>query len=169
MKSRAFWLLGTLGSYAGTLGVIFSLAACNAARSPREDYAHVKTEAASAQLRSDRVRGWTAPDDLTLIIEARDGTRYKADLAGPCVGLAHNTNLGFYSRGGFKEIDRFSSVVLSDGTRCPLATFNKIIPPEASALDEYEKGLAEEQAKKAEQEKTDAGKPDPDNVSSPPR
>jgi Family of unknown function (DUF6491) len=170
MKSRSLGIRGTLGRYAATLGVIVSLAGCATARAPREDLANLKTETASAQLPSNRVRNWTALNDQTLIVESVDGARYKAEMAGPCIGLAQTVNLGFYNHGGFNQIDRFSSVVLPDGSRCPLATFNKVISPEASALDEYEKGIAEEEKKKqAEQGKTDASPPNPENSSAAPR
>ena len=142
MNSRSLWLLGTLTALA-------ALAGCATPRSPEDNPANIKTETASAELRSDRVRNWTVVDDQTLIIESYDGVKYKAETMGACNGLSFATRLGFSSRGGFKQIDRFSSVLLPDGTKCSLAAFNKVLPPEKSALDSYEKATKEEDAKDA--------------------
>src|SRR6185437_732750 len=95
---------------------------------------------------SDRIRNWTVLDDQTLVIESYDGTRYKAETMGACNGLSFATRLGFSNRGGFKTVDRFSSVLLPDGTRCPLASLNKVITAEKSALDSYEKAEQEKDA-----------------------
>ena len=143
MNSRSLWLLGTLTGLA-------ALAGCATPRSPEDNPANLKTETASAELRSDRVRNWTVIDDQTLIIESYDGAKYKAETMGACNGLSFANKLGFSSRGGFKQIDRFSSVLLPDGTKCSLAAFNKVIAPEKSALDSYEKATKEEDAKAAQ-------------------
>ena len=136
MNSRSLWLLGTLTGLA-------VMAACATPRAPEDNPANIKTETASAELRSDRVRNWTVVDDQTLIIESYEGVKYKAETMGACNGLSFATRLGFSSRGGFKQIDRFSSVLLPDGTKCSLAAFNKVIAPEKSALDSYEKATKE--------------------------
>ena len=68
-----------------------------------------------------------------------DGTRYRAETMGPCLGLDFATRLAFVNRGGFNNIDRFSSVVLADGTRCGFQSFDQLKSPDSKALDEYEK------------------------------
>jgi hypothetical protein len=145
MKSRSFQQLVSVSALtAAALG----LAACATQRNAADpnNPANIQTETASAELRSDRVRNWTVLDDQNLIVEAYDGTRYKAEMMGACQGLSFATRLGFSNRGGFKTIDRFSSVLLPDGQRCPLASFNKVITPEKSALDSYEKAEKEKEA-----------------------
>jgi hypothetical protein len=97
----------------------------------------------SAELQTYRIRSWSAPDDRTLIVEALDGTRYKAELLGPCFGLNFATRLGFVNR-GLNQLDRFAGVVLPDGTRCSFRSFNEIVTPATSARD----ALAEEAKKK---------------------
>ena len=77
---------------------------------------------------------------------ADDGTRYRAETLGPCIGLGFTTSLAFVSRGGFDQVDRFSSVVLPDGTRCAFQSFDRLVSPERQALDRYEKS---EEAKKS--------------------
>ena len=142
MKSRSFSRLVVSG---GLAVAALGLAACAAQRSQNSP-PELKTEAASAELRSDRIRNWTVIDDQTLVIESYEGVRYKAETMGACNGLSFATRLGFSNRGGFKTVDRFSSLQLPDGTRCPLAAFNKVITPEKSALDSYEKAEKEKDA-----------------------
>jgi hypothetical protein len=43
------------------------------------------------------------------------------------------------NRGNFNQIDRTSSVVLADGTKCPFVSFDEIRSAESKALDAYEK------------------------------
>lgn len=86
-----------------------------------------------------RIHDWTALDDHTLIIATADGTKFRAETLGPCPGLAFTNRVGFVNRGGFNQIDRTSSVVLADGTRCPFQSFDEVRTPESKALDAYEK------------------------------
>lgn len=161
MKSRSLTQLMTVSPLTGAALVsAFGLAGCATPRSAADNPANLPTETASAELRSDRVRNWTVIDDQTLLVESYDGTKYRAETMGACNGLSFATRLGFTNRGGFKTIDRFSSVTLPDGTRCPLAAFNKVIPPEKSALDSYEKAekdkeAAAEKDKKDQEQKSD--------------
>jgi hypothetical protein len=92
-----------------------------------------------AQIQRFRVDDWSAPNDHTVIIVANDGTRFRAQTLGPCLGLNFANRVGFVTRGGFNQIDRFSSVVLDDGTRCPFQSFERLQTPESKALDAYEK------------------------------
>jgi hypothetical protein len=93
----------------------------------------------NAQLPGFRIKDWSAPDDHTVIVVSDDGTRYRAETMGPCLGLNFATRLAFVNRGGFEQVDRYSSVVLGDGTRCALQSFDKLQAPESKALDSYEK------------------------------
>jgi hypothetical protein len=92
-----------------------------------------------ARLQRFQIRDWSAVDDETIIITATDGTRYRAQTFGPCLGLNFTNRLAFENRGGFEQIDRFSSVVLGDGTRCQFRSFGKLKAIESKALDDYEK------------------------------
>jgi hypothetical protein len=135
MKSHSLLVPGALSALASVL----VLAGCATNRMAHYDQSSLQTSPQSAELLKSRIRNWSAPDDHTLIIEAHDGTRYKAETMGPCQGLGFSTRVGFASRGGFNQIDRFSSLVLPDGTRCALQSFNKVLTPEGSALDSFEK------------------------------
>jgi outer membrane murein-binding lipoprotein Lpp len=94
---------------------------------------------ASSGVQRFRIKDWSAPDDHTVIIVTNDGTRFRAETLGPCMGLAFATRVGFVNRGNFNQIDRTSSVVLADGTRCPFQSFDEIRSAESKALDSYEK------------------------------
>jgi hypothetical protein len=95
--------------------------------------------ATNVQIPRYRIRDWSAPNDHTLIVIADDGTRYRAETFGPCFGLDFANRLAFVNKGGFEQVDRYSSVVLGDGTRCAFQSFDRLKPPEAKALDSYEK------------------------------
>ena len=106
----------------------------------RYDDASVITKAAvDAELMSYRIRNWNAVDDHTLILEGADGQQYRAETLGPCFGLNNAARLGFANRGGFQTVDRFSSVVLPDGTRCAFQNFSKVVSPASQALDSFER------------------------------
>ena len=114
---------------------------------------------ASAGVQRYRIRDWSAVNDHTLIIVADDGTRYRAETLGPCQGLGFATHLGFVNRGGFNQIDRTSSVVLGDGTRCPFQSFDELQTAEGKALDSYEKAK-DSKPKEDSTANKDEGKPD---------
>jgi hypothetical protein len=127
------------------------LGAC-ASKGPRKpsaaaQAATAEVAASSVQLARFRIRDWSAPNDHTVIVVADDGTRYRAETMGPCLGLDFANRLAFVNKGGFEQVDRYSSVVLGDGTRCAFQSFDKLKPPEAKALDSYEKSK-EGEAKK---------------------
>jgi hypothetical protein len=137
------------------LGLTLALTACasKTSRNPSaaERAAAAPIEDSNARLQRFRVRDWSAVDDQTLIITATDGTRYRAETFGPCLGLNFTNRLAFENRGGFEQIDRFSSVVLGDGTRCQFRSFGKLKAPESKALDDYEKS-AEKSGGKPEED-----------------
>lgn len=111
----------------------------NKAAAAREADLKAPVAESSAQIPRFRIRDWSAPNDRTVIVVADDGTRYRAETMGPCLGLNFATQLAFVNRGGFEQVDRFSSVLLGDGTRCAFQTFDKLKAPAAEALDKYEK------------------------------
>lgn len=131
MRSHSLWVLGT---FAGVL-----LAGCASSTSSRYESSALQVEPGEAQLMSYRLANWSAPDDHTLIFQARDGTQYRAEMLGPCFGLDYAPRIGFSNRGGFDHIDRFTSVVLPDGTRCSFQSFRKVVSPTSRALDQFEK------------------------------
>jgi hypothetical protein len=105
-------------------------------RNERDAEENLQISTEPAHLMSYRIRNWSAPNDRTLILESYDGQKYKAELIAPCFGLNFANRLAFTNRGGFSQIDQFSSVVLPDGTRCAFHSFNRLITPESKALDE---------------------------------
>lgn len=107
----------------------------------------------SSSVQRYRIKDWSAPDDHTLIIVTQDGTRFRAETLGPCDGLAFTTRVGFVNRSGFGQIDRTSSVVLADGTRCPFQSFDQIRSAENKALDSYEKAPESKPTAKQDGEK----------------
>ena len=92
-----------------------------------------------AQVQRYRIKDWSVLNDHTVIIVTDDGARYRAQTLGPCQGLDFAQRLGFVTRGSFNQVDRFSSVVLDDGTRCPFQSFDEVKSAESKALDSYEK------------------------------
>jgi hypothetical protein len=135
MKSYSRWALALLTGLITGLAV----AGCASKGAPRYEQANLETEPGEAELMSYRIRSWSAPNDHTVIFESQDGTRYRAETLGPCFGLDFANRLGFANRGGFQQIDRFSSVVLPDGTRCSFQSFNKVVSPATQALDSFER------------------------------
>jgi hypothetical protein len=127
----------------GMVVAAVALAACasqpSGKQSEKAAAASAPIAASNAQLPRFRIRDWSAPDDHTVIVVADDGTRYRAETMGPCLGLNFANRLAFVNRGGFEQVDRYSSVVLGDGTRCAFQTFDKLQAPESKALDNYEK------------------------------
>jgi Family of unknown function (DUF6491) len=140
MRSHSLWVSALLAG--------LTLAGCAAhgpAPESRYDDASLITKpAVDAELMSYRIRNWNAPNDHTLILEGADGQQYRAETLGPCFGLDYTSRLGFSNRGGFQTVDRFSSVVLPDGTRCAFQNFSKIVSPASQALDSFEKLGAKE-------------------------
>ena len=122
------------------LAALLALTACqSSSRPPGRNDANAPVAEPNAQLYRSRIRSWTTPNDHTVVVIADDGTRYRAETMGPCQGLDFANRLAFVNRGGFQQIDRFSSVELGDGTRCSFMSFDKLKAPASSALDQYEK------------------------------
>lgn len=78
-----------------------------------------------AELQTYRIRDWSAPNDKTLLVKSLDGSTYRAEFMGPCTGLRFSDTIGFVTR-GLNELDKYSGIVLSDGTRCAFRTFQKL-------------------------------------------
>lgn len=131
MRSHSLWVLGTLA------GLALAGCASNGTHS-RYETASLATAPGDAEIMSYRIRNWSALNDHTLLLESADGTQYRAETLGPCFGLDYANRLGFSNRGGFQTIDRFSSVVLPDGTRCSFQSFNRVVSPATQALDSFE-------------------------------
>jgi hypothetical protein len=132
MRSHSLWVLGT---FAGLV-----LAGCAThGNTQRYEQASLQTSPVDAELMSYRIRNWTAISDHELVLESMDGTRYRAETLGPCFGMNSAARLGFENRGGFQQVDRFSSVVLPDGQRCAFQNFNRVVSPASQALDSFEK------------------------------
>jgi hypothetical protein len=132
----------TVAMIGGALAALLALTACksnSATHAAKRDDLNAPVAEPSAQVQRFRIRDWSAPNDHTVIMVTDDGTRYRAETMGPCLGLDFANRLAFVNRGGFNQIDRFSSVVLGDGTRCSFQSFDKLKAPESKALDSYEK------------------------------
>ena len=132
---RSHSLLYLLGACAG-----LALAGCASNAGNHRQY-EKSTDVAQgdAELMSYRIRTWSVPNDHTVVFESMDGTRYRAETLGPCNGLDFAPKLGFQNRNGFRQVDRFTSVVLPDGTRCSFQNFSKLVSPATKALDSFEK------------------------------
>src|SRR5262245_40995859 len=124
MKVDSLWVLGTFAGLA--------LAGCATNGTSHSEHA-MRGAGADAELMSYRIRNWSAVNDHTLLLESADGTQYRAETLGPCFGLDYASRLGFSNRGGFQQIDRFSSVVLPDGTHCQFQNFSKVASPASKA------------------------------------
>lgn len=85
-----------------------------------------------ARLQTYRIDTWSAPDDRTLIVESIDGTLYRAQMMGSCMGLRFTDTLGFVTR-GTNALDDFSGIVLPDGTRCTFQSFERVSPGSRAA------------------------------------
>ncbi|HVY81729.1 MAG TPA: DUF6491 family protein [Steroidobacteraceae bacterium] len=141
MRSHSLWVLGTFAGLA--------LVGCaTQGTSQRYEQASLQTSPVDAGLMSYRIRNWTALNDHELMLESMDGTRYRAETLGPCFGLDNAMRLGFENRGGFQQIDRFSSVVLPDGSRCSFQNFSRVVSPASQALDSFGRIGADDPAKR---------------------
>ena len=76
----------------------------------------------STRLGLHRISSYEVISDKILIIEATGKKNYRAELFPGCFGLRHTHALGFQTKGG-NSLDKFSSVVLPDGTRCRFKSF----------------------------------------------
>lgn len=79
-------------------------------------------------LSSGTVRDWEAADDNALYIEHMNGTWYRADFSGPCIGLPFATVIGFMFERGSSRFDRFGEIVVGD-VRCQIASLTETPPP----------------------------------------
>jgi hypothetical protein len=153
---------GTCAALATITTAALALSACasGTARQPGvQEKADTTADVAqpNAQIPRIRIRDWSVPNDHTIIVVSDDGTRYRAQTIGPCTGLNFTNRLAFVNRGGFQQIDRFSSVVLDDGTRCTFQSFDKLAPPEKKALDSYEQSKEAEAAEDATKDEAAKG------------
>jgi hypothetical protein len=76
--------------------------------------------------RVDLIDSWSSPAQGTIIIHAL-GHDYRAELQPGCVGLDLSIGLRFVPSGRFNDqFDRTGHIVLSDGTKCYLKSFEEI-------------------------------------------
>jgi hypothetical protein len=122
MKTRTAWVLAPVAALA--------LSAC--ATKPGADAEEVTEQMGrdAIALQSYRVNDWSAPNNQTLMIRTVDGQQYRAQMLSPCWGLQFANTVGFTTRGG-NTLDRFSGVVLPDGTRCQFRNLERV--PAATA------------------------------------
>ena len=131
MTNRSSWMLAA--------GAALALAACATTResetaggaTARGSEAEGVTEQLShnsSELQTYRIRDWSAPNNRTLIVESVDGRRYEARFMTDCLGLQFTETIGFITR-GLNELDKFSGIVLPDGTRCTFRSFTEIPTP----------------------------------------
>lgn len=75
------------------------------------------------------IRNWRAEPGDVLLIEARGGDWYRAEMMGPCIGLNFTETIGFETNpnGSF---DRFSSVRTRDG-ECHVRSLTRTSDPDA--------------------------------------
>jgi Family of unknown function (DUF6491) len=142
MATRMTRMATALVAATGLIALVLSGCSSTGAgkRASRDDEAlRARTTGGTAIVNRFNLDSWSAPNDHTVILRTRDGTRFRAETMGPCLGLDFAQGVGFSNRGGLGQIDRFSSVVLNDGTRCPFQSFEQLVPPESKALDAYEK------------------------------
>jgi hypothetical protein len=95
-----------------------------------------------AELQTYRIREWSAPNDKSLLVKSLDGSTERADFLGPCTGLRFSNTIGFVTRGA-NELDKYSGIVLSDGTRCTFRSFQRLAfepPRNAEAEQKSETG-----------------------------
>lgn len=131
MRTHSLWVLAPLAGLA--------LAACASHGPSRYAESNLATDSRDAELTTFRLRNWSVVNDHTLLFESTDGTCYKAETFGPCMGLEFAPRVSFTNRGGFSQIDRFTSVMLPDGTRCSFQSFGRVVEPATKALDSFEK------------------------------
>jgi len=68
-----------------------------------------------------------AEGDESLYVQDRHRDWYKAQLYGPCYGLARALRIGFDTRGSM-DFDRFSIIVVGD-ERCQIQSLTRSGPP----------------------------------------
>ena len=79
-----------------------------------------------------QIKDWKATSNQELIIETYEGKFYRAKTFNQCVGLRTAEDLAFVTRGS-NSVDSFSSIVLTDGTRCRFSEFEPYDPETADA------------------------------------
>ena len=75
------------------------------------------------------IENWRPAKDGSLLVEARNGTWYRATFHGPCHDLKFAQQIGFVTD-GTGTLDKFSSVLV-DGRRCWFRSFERIESPDA--------------------------------------
>lgn len=115
-----------------TLAALAALAAPSAAQAT-DDEAYGR-EGRIAFADRNGIRSWRVEDNDTVLVQARGGDWYRAELMGPCLALRFSNRLGFESNpdGSF---DRFGRIV-TDNDICALSSFVTIRDPDAAPAEE---------------------------------
>jgi hypothetical protein len=119
-------LLGALASLA--------LSACagqSARTMPEGGKVTPQMRSGGPELRAFQIEDWIAPDDRTLIVTALDRSLYRARFKGRCSGMRLADTIAFVVQEPLR-IDKYSGVVLPDGTRCAFASITRLTTPPAA-------------------------------------
>lgn len=81
------------------------------------------TEPQHLQLGIHQVGSWHVSSDHQLVIEDHQNNHYLVTLKPPCEGLENAKSIAFISHGS--TLDESSTLILSNGNRCPFKTFAK--------------------------------------------
>ena len=75
---------------------------------------------------SSDIRNWRAVDNSTLIIETYSKGKLVATLMSSCPGIRFAETIGLSTLGPF-ALDKYTTVILPDGTRCHFKELNPYI------------------------------------------
>jgi hypothetical protein len=100
----------------GVTGLTIALAMTSSA------FAHGSYDAADVQF----IQGWSSAGVKGIIIHT-SGRDYRAEINGPCMGLDFALGIRFVPSGRFNtQFDRFGHLLLDDGERCYLKSFEEL-------------------------------------------
>jgi hypothetical protein len=92
----------------------------------------VGKEASIPFVRLDGIRDFQPDGDDAIYLQDRAGKWYRANLAGPCLGLTTATQIAVDTRFGGNSLDR-TGTLLVDGQRCRLLDLVTSAPPPKKA------------------------------------
>jgi Family of unknown function (DUF6491) len=78
------------------------------------------------------LRDWQADEKEGIWIQDQRRNWYYAKLLGPCIGLDWALTIGFDTRGGSGQLDRFSSILVPDEGRCQITSLTRSEAPPPS-------------------------------------
>jgi hypothetical protein len=116
--------LRTLTAAAAVAAVLsMGLAGCASAAG---DAPHARASIPFAALGG--IKDWTAPNNRTLLVQAENGTWYRADLMGECLNLTTSNTVAFVTDPDY-ALTKFGSIIVDGGQRCWFKSFEKTTPP----------------------------------------